>query len=143
MSKIVCPFLGFTTEADRTEKPCLLEKCTFYNTSEACCTFHEIGKASREYLVSLKKLAEQNELILLRDRCESFTPDEKTERMELYMSQGQLSKAKGDLERATLDFKKALILDPANPRAHQTLGDIYSVQGIFDEAISAYKNVLR
>ncbi|HNW36009.1 MAG TPA: tetratricopeptide repeat protein, partial [Candidatus Ozemobacteraceae bacterium] len=143
MSKIVCPFLGFATDADRGEKPCLLEKCTFYNTSEACCTFHEIGKASREYLTSLKQLAEQNELILLRDRCAAFTPDEKTERMQLYMSQGSLSMAKGDHERATLDFKKALILDPLNPKAHQGLGDIYSLQGIFDEAISSYKSVLR
>ncbi|HMM59997.1 MAG TPA: tetratricopeptide repeat protein, partial [Candidatus Rifleibacterium sp.] len=115
----------------------------FWHAQDSRCIFLEIGTASREYLESLKKLAEQNELLALRDRASLFTNDEKTERVNLYIGQAGILKNKGNFTKALLDYKKALILAPENPAIHKALGDIYSVQGILDESISSYRQALK
>ena len=143
MTKEICPFLGKLRDDRSPEGSCIQEQCMFYHAQDSRCIFLEIGTASREYLDSLKKLAEQNELMLMKERAGFFSDDEKTERVNLYIGQASIFKNKGLLEKALLDYKKAIILDPENPAVHKALGDIYSVQGIFDESISSYRQCLK
>ncbi|MBQ2592969.1 MAG: tetratricopeptide repeat protein, partial [Candidatus Riflebacteria bacterium] len=143
MTKERCPFLGKLRDGNLSGCECVQEQCMFYRAEDAKCVFIEIGTASREYLESLKRMAEQNELTLMRERAASFSDSEKAERVQLYASQGGINKNQGNFEKALLDYKKALILMPKDHAIHRSLGDIYSIQGIMDEAISSYRQSLK
>ncbi|MBI3038828.1 tetratricopeptide repeat protein, partial [bacterium] len=143
MSKTVCPFLVLQKNADHAGSSCIFEKCTFFTPGSSACLFQELGNASREYLASIKKMAEQNELILLRDRIALLSEDEKKERVQLYISQAKISMNKGNFDQALLDFQKALILNPHDTLVHRSMGDIFSMRGVHDEAISEFKSVLK
>jgi tetratricopeptide (TPR) repeat protein len=143
MTKEICPFLGKLRDENRPEGSCIQEQCMFYHAQESRCIFLEIGTASREYLESLKKLAEHNELNLLKERASMFSADEKSERVGLYISQAGIFKNKGNFAKALLEYRKALTLDPENAEVHKALGDIYSIQGILDESISSYRQSLK
>ena len=143
MTKERCPFLSRLRDGSLSGCECVQEQCMFYRAEESRCVFIEIGTASREYLESLKRMAEQNELTLMRERASSFSDSEKAERVQLYASQAGINKNQGNFEKALLDYQKALILCPKNSAIHRSLGDIYSIQGITDEAISSYRQSLK
>ena len=143
MTKERCPFLGKLRDGNSLGCECVQEQCMFYRAEESRCVFIEIGTASREYLESLKRMAEQNELTLLRERASAFSDSEKAERVQLYASQAGINKNQGNFAKALLDYKKALILAPQDPGVHRSLGDIYSIQGVMDEAISSYRQSLK
>ena len=143
MTKERCPFLGKLRDGNLSGCECVQEQCMFYRAKESRCVFIEIGTASREYLESLKRMAEQNELSLMRERATDFSESEKAERVQLYASQASINKNQGNFSKALLDYKKALILAPNDSAVHRALADIYSIQGISDEAISSYRQALK
>jgi len=143
MKKIICPFLGFQKNEDRFEKSCLGEKCIFFNGSVSLCVLNEIGVASREYLASIQKVTEQNQLSVIQERASKFSETERQERAQLYSSQASIFLTQGDLEKALFEFRKALILSPEDPKLLTSLGDIFSMQGVHDEAIAAFRNAIK
>ena len=143
MTKERCPFLGKLRDGSASGCECIQEQCMFYKAEHSRCVFLEIGNASQEYLESLKRMTEQNELSLLRERASDFSDSEKTERVQLYANQAGINKNQGNFEKALLEYKKALILAPKDPGIHRSLGDIFSIQGVTDEAISSYRQSLK
>ena len=142
MTKEICPFLGKLREDNNLSGSCIQEQCMFYSSQKSRCIFLEIGTASDEYLESLKRIAEQNELTVMRERANNFSESEKAERISFYINQANIYKNKGDFTKALLEYKKSMILAPNDPSIHKALGDIYSIQGILEEAISAYRQAL-
>ena len=78
----------------------------------------------------------------MRERANNFSESEKAERISFYINQANIYKNKGDFTKALLEYKKSMILAPNDPSIHKALGDIYSIQGILEEAISAYRQAL-
>jgi tetratricopeptide (TPR) repeat protein len=55
-----------------------------------------------------------------------------------YYNRGNAYKAKGDLDRAILDFNKAIEIRPSFAEVHNNLGNIYQIKGDLDRAIRCY-----
>ena len=143
MTKEICPFLGKVRDDENCTGNCIQDQCMFFNGKQSRCIFLDISAASNEYLESLKRMSEQNELILLRNRVSQFSESEKKERISFYANQADIYRNKGNFSKAMLEYKKSLILGPTDPAVHESLGDIYSIQGVLEEAISSYRQSLK
>ena len=49
----------------------------------------------------------------------------------------------GDIPEAIKEFKRALMLDPANLNVHNSLGVCYGAMGVYDKAFEAFKSAIR
>ncbi len=62
---------------------------------------------------------------------------------ETYANLGQAYAEKGDLEKATENYKKAIMMDPNNPEAHYNLGNAYLSQDRLMEAAGEYQKAIK
>ena len=114
MTKEICPFLGKVRDDENCTGNCIQDQCMFFNGKQSRCIFLDISAASNEYLESLKRMSEQNELILLRNRVSQFSESEKKERISFYANQADIYSIQGVLEEAISSYRQSLKSDPEN-----------------------------
>ena len=58
------------------------------------------------------------------------------------VKQGVAYYEQGELDKALVEYKEAIKLDPDNPDAHRNLGTVYMEQGKWEEAAAAYEQAI-
>ncbi|HEY86335.1 MAG TPA: tetratricopeptide repeat protein, partial [Chloroflexi bacterium] len=58
------------------------------------------------------------------------------------IEQGIAYYEQGELDKAIVEYKEAIALEPDNPDAHRNLGTVYVDQGKWEEAVAAYEQAI-
>jgi type IV pilus assembly protein PilF len=94
------------------------------------------------YLFSLARVISSVFLVLLLTACATTSNKEDTRTAEAHFKLGVSYISKGELTEASIEFQKALNLNPRQKESLDALGFINTRFGKYDEAISYYKQAI-
>ncbi|HOT77737.1 MAG TPA: tetratricopeptide repeat protein, partial [Candidatus Wallbacteria bacterium] len=139
-----CPFMGELSEEAMKERQqtCKKEHCYFYDRNLQRCFIPLIGKASLEFIDDLRTRREAREVSTLKSSAGVYSYDDKQDQINVLLSIAEKHYKSSDLSSAITEYKKIIILDAENVKAHFELGCIYRKMRRHNEAISEFKDVL-
>jgi tetratricopeptide (TPR) repeat protein len=139
-----CPFMGELSEEVMKERQqtCKKEHCYFYDRNLQRCFIPLIGKASLEFIDDLRTRREAREVSTLKSSADVYSYDDKQDQINVLLSIAEKHYKSSNLAAAITEYKKIIILDAENVKAHFELGCIYKNTGRHNEAIGEFKDVL-
>ncbi|HNY13625.1 MAG TPA: tetratricopeptide repeat protein, partial [Candidatus Wallbacteria bacterium] len=139
-----CPFMGELPESDLKERreTCKKENCYFFDRMQQKCLIPVIGIASVEFVEDLVARREEREILNLKNSSNVLSYEDKQEQTNVLLSLAERHIKNSNISGAITEYRKILILDAENSKAHFELGKIYSSQNRHSEAMSEFKEVL-